>query len=48
VLAFLEPRIAKWWTPDEIIFERIPLTSTGKIDKKTLRETYRNRLAARS
>ena len=46
VLAFLEPRIAKWWTPDEIIFERIPLTSTGKIDKKALRDVYRNRLAA--
>ena len=46
VLAFLEPRIVKWWMPDEIIFERIPLTSTGKIDKKALRDVYRNRLAA--
>jgi fatty-acyl-CoA synthase len=40
VLAFLAPRIAKWWTPDEVLFDAIPLTSTGKIDKKTLRERH--------
>jgi fatty-acyl-CoA synthase len=29
---------AKWQLPDEIIFvDSIPLTSTGKIDKKTIR-----------
>ncbi|MFT7242709.1 MAG: acyl-CoA synthetase (AMP-forming)/AMP-acid ligase II [Candidatus Azotimanducaceae bacterium] len=29
---------AKWQLPDEVIFvEQIPLTSTGKIDKKTIR-----------
>ena len=34
-------RIAKWWVPDEIIFvDEIPLTSVGKIDKKTLKEKY--------
>ncbi len=32
-------RIAKWWIPDEIVFvDDIPLTSTGKIDKLTLRK----------
>ncbi|NDB69534.1 MAG: hypothetical protein EB015_16320, partial [Methylocystaceae bacterium] len=31
---FLEPRIVKWWRPDAIIIEHVPLTATGKIDKK--------------
>lgn len=32
-------RIPKWWLPDDIIFvNEMPLTSTGKIDKKLLRE----------
>ena len=33
-------RIPKWWIPDDIVFtSNIPLTSTGKIDKKELRRT---------
>ena len=44
VLAFLEPRIVKWWTPDDVIFGAVPLTATGKIDKKVLREAYKGRL----
>jgi fatty-acyl-CoA synthase len=44
VLAHLEPRVAKWWLPDDVIFARVPLTATGKIDKKVLREAYRDRL----
>jgi fatty-acyl-CoA synthase len=41
MLAFLEGRIAKWWTPDEVLFvDRIPLGPTGKVDKKMLRATY--------
>jgi acyl-CoA synthetase (AMP-forming)/AMP-acid ligase II len=44
VLAFLEPRIVKWWMPDDVIFDAVPLTATGKIDKKVLREAYRDRL----
>ena len=40
-LAFLDGRIAKWWTPDDVIFvESIPLGATGKIDKKALRLVY--------
>jgi Acyl-CoA synthetases (AMP-forming)/AMP-acid ligases II len=32
-------RIQKWWIPDQIIFvESIPKTSTGKSDKKQLKE----------
>ena len=31
----------KWWTPDEFLFvERIPRTSTGKFDKRALRQRY--------
>lgn len=42
VLAFLEPQIVKWWMPDAVIIDRVPLTATGKIDKKTLRDRYRS------
>ncbi len=38
ILAHCESRFAKWQLPDEILFrDEIPLTSTGKIDKKTIR-----------
>ncbi|MFN3523391.1 MAG: long-chain-fatty-acid--CoA ligase [Phenylobacterium sp.] len=38
-LAFLEGKIAKWWTPDDVVFvEDIPLGATGKIDKKLIRQ----------
>ena len=40
-LAHLQGRIAKWWTPDAVLFvEDIPLGSTGKIDKKLIRARY--------
>jgi fatty-acyl-CoA synthase len=40
-LKHLEGRIAKWWTPDEVLFvEEIPLGATGKIDKKVLRAQF--------
>jgi 3-(methylthio)propionyl---CoA ligase len=41
VRAFLEPRLMRWWMPDAIIVAAVPLTATGKIDKKRLRDTYR-------
>lgn len=44
VLAFLAPRIVKWWTPDDVLFDTVPLTATGKINKKVLREAYRGHL----
>ncbi len=44
---FLRPRIARWWMPDDVIFAAVPLTATGKIDKKTLRTRYRDHLADR-
>jgi fatty-acyl-CoA synthase len=43
VLKFLEGKIAKWWTPDDVAFvEKIPLGATGKINKLALRETFRD------
>ena len=37
----LGERFPDWWLPDEILFlEGIPRTSTGKFDKKTLRERF--------
>jgi fatty-acyl-CoA synthase len=37
-LDYLEGKIAKWWTPDDVVFvDEIPLGPTGKIDKKLLR-----------
>ena len=45
VLGFLSTRIVKWWTPDDVVFAPVPLTATGKIDKKALRETWKGRLS---
>ncbi len=43
VLSFLEGKIAKWWTPDDVAFvEKIPLGATGKINKLALRETFKD------
>ena len=41
ILAHLDGKIAKWWTPDEVLFvDDIPLGATGKIDKKLIRAAY--------
>ncbi len=45
VMDYLAPRVVKWWLPDDVLFEPVPLTSTGKIDKKVLREKYRLHLS---
>lgn len=41
VLDHVAPHVAKWWLPDAVIFAKVPLTATGKIDKKKLRDQYR-------
>lgn len=47
ILCFYEGRIAKWWTPDDVIFvDRIPLGATGKVQKNLLRDIYRDHLLA--
>ncbi len=41
LISFYEGRIAKWWTPDDVIFvDAIPLGATGKMLKNRLREQY--------
>ena len=41
LIAFFEGRIAKWWTPDDVVFvDAIPLGATGKMLKNRLREQY--------
>ena len=41
VLDAIRPRVASWWLPDDIVVaDAIPLTGTGKIDKKALRTSY--------
>ncbi|HJV71657.1 3-(methylthio)propionyl-CoA ligase [Ideonella sp.] len=42
LIGFYEGRIAKWWTPDDVVFvEAIPLGATGKMLKNRLREQFR-------
>jgi fatty-acyl-CoA synthase len=41
LVAFLEPRVARWWLPDSFAFiDEVPKTSVGKFDKKVLRAMY--------
>ncbi len=47
MLKFFEGRIAKWWTPDDVVFvDAIPLGATGKMLKNRLREQYGDKLLA--
>ena len=49
LLAFFEGRIAKWWTPDDVVFvDAIPLGATGKMLKNRLREQHGEHLIGRS
>ncbi|MCE2915470.1 MAG: fatty-acid--CoA ligase [Rubrivivax sp.] len=42
LLAFYDGKIAKWWTPDDVVFvDAIPLGATGKMQKNKLREQMR-------
>ena len=43
ILAFMAPRIAKWWMPDDVVVvHAIPHTATGKIQKTALRDQFRD------
>ena len=43
LLKFYDGKIAKWWTPDDVVFaDSLPLGATGKILKNKIRETYRD------
>lgn len=44
MLAWFEGRIAKFWTPDDVVFvEALPIGGTGKVQKNRLREQFRAR-----
>jgi acyl-CoA synthetase (AMP-forming)/AMP-acid ligase II len=41
ILRFYDGKIAKWWTPDDVVFvDAIPLGATGKVQKNRLREQF--------
>ena len=43
ILQFFEGKIAKWWTPNDVLFiDKIPLTATGKMQKMRLREIFKD------
>jgi fatty-acyl-CoA synthase len=43
LLGFYQGKIAKWWTPDDVVFvDAIPLGATGKMLKSRLREQFRD------
>ena len=43
MLAWFEGKVAKWWTPDDVVFvDELPHTATGKLNKKDLRERFRD------
>ena len=43
LIATYEGKIAKWWTPDDVVFvDEIPLGATGKIQKNKLREMFKH------
>jgi fatty-acyl-CoA synthase len=42
LIEFLRPKFARWWLPDDIIFlPELPRTGVGKLDKKVLRDRFR-------
>ncbi len=43
MLAWFEGKIAKWWTPEAVEFvDELPHTATGKLQKVTLREMFKD------
>jgi fatty-acyl-CoA synthase len=43
ILGFMRGKVATWWMPDDVVFvDEIPHTATGKIQKATLRERFRD------
>ena len=43
LIAHYDGKIARWWTPDDVVFvDAIPLGATGKMLKTKLRETFRD------
>ena len=43
MLGYMRGKIANWWMPDDVVFvDEIPHTATGKIQKTTLRERFKD------
>jgi acyl-CoA synthetase (AMP-forming)/AMP-acid ligase II len=43
LIGFYDGKIAKWWTPDDVVFvDSIPLGATGKMQKNKLRELFKD------
>ena len=43
ILSFLDGKMAKWWMPDDVVIvDEIPHTATGKIQKSSLRERFKD------
>ncbi|MCU6433380.1 fatty-acid--CoA ligase [Undibacterium sp. Jales W-56] len=43
LLQFYDGKIAKWWTPDDVVFiDALPLGATGKILKNKLRDQFKD------
>jgi fatty-acyl-CoA synthase len=43
LIQFYEGKIAKWWTPDDVVFtDALPLGATGKILKNKIRDIYKD------
>jgi acyl-CoA synthetase (AMP-forming)/AMP-acid ligase II len=47
ILSFMARRVAKWQVPDDVLFrETLPLTATGKVSKRQLRESLKDYVLA--
>ena len=47
LLRFYDGKIARWWTPDDVVFvDSTPLGATGKVQKNLLRDAFQNHLLA--
>ena len=43
ILGYMQDKTAKWWLPDDVVFvDEIPHTATGKIQKITLRQQFKD------
>ena len=43
LLTFLTGKIAKWWMPDDVVFvSELPHTATGKLQKRDLKDQYKD------
>ncbi|HEX7649429.1 MAG TPA: 3-(methylthio)propionyl-CoA ligase [Noviherbaspirillum sp.] len=43
LIKFFEGKIAKWWTPDDVVFvDALPIGATGKVLKNKIREQFKD------